>query len=346
MQIEVWQRRWSSMMGYTGVGRLFGVRPVVVVFLIVVCFLAIGLPNLSTHSRFHEVLVFVHIPKCAGTTSKLILQRGFCHRNRCVEALSLRGIQRSWYSVSNVYRGDDNFDSLSFAKLPVATRRRIRLLQGHVPLGSCLLLNSPCYETTVLRDPTARLVSEVHWLIKTQRDFANMSASEFLVQAWDNNILGTLSVLLDNHATRLLSGDSMQNIFYGANLTGFKKLSPLHLERAFKGLAAAYAVGTVEKLEEYFAVLSLRTGYVFPFINEYKNANEYSEELSPRAMIIVKHLNHYDDFLYQKSLAIGRADRTMLGGKKIADAIFKNRRAGTMMGNFYRHPLQRETYLD
>ena len=79
-----------------------------------------------------ETLIYIHIPKCAGTTMTSILRNNYGPRLRRVPI-------GKW----NKFRG----------------RRNIRCFAGHFPYGLHRHISRPCVYATMLRKPVDRVVS-------------------------------------------------------------------------------------------------------------------------------------------------------------------------------------------
>jgi hypothetical protein len=112
-----------------------------------------------TRNRGSRALVFVHIPKAAGSTLRAILRRQFSREET--------------YEVPPGAAFD----------LTAEQREPIRLLMGHVPYGAHELLPVRSDSITMLRDPIDRVASLYYYSLGRQnalRDFiGGMSLAEF-----------------------------------------------------------------------------------------------------------------------------------------------------------------------
>src|SRR5262245_16845682 len=93
-------------------------------------------------------LIFLHIPKPAGTTVHHVLERQFA----ADEVYSLAG--DSWAS----YRRD-------FQRLTLPERKKIRVIKGHMEFGLHELLPQPATYVTVLRHPVDRIMSYYYYVL-------------------------------------------------------------------------------------------------------------------------------------------------------------------------------------
>ena len=95
--------------------------------------------------REDRTLIFLHIPKAAGTTLNRIFRRR--------------------YRKSDIYMFDGSYEKLdTFKKLPPERRRQIRLLCGHMPFGMHKYLLRLADYITILRDPVDRIVSHYFYV--------------------------------------------------------------------------------------------------------------------------------------------------------------------------------------
>lgn len=169
-------------------------------------------------------ILFLHIPKAAGTTLTNALLPNF--------------------SASSVlqFPGGRPLDELSAKE-----RARLQLVYGHFEYGVHELLSQPSEYVTLLREPVDRVISlycfirreprhRLHASLKAE----DVSLEEFLDQQLTREI--------DNHQTRLLSGARLP----------FGELTRTHLERAKRNLARCAVVGVQHRFEEFFASVQQR----------------------------------------------------------------------------------------
>jgi hypothetical protein len=110
-----------------------------------------------------EALIFLHIPKTAGTTLNRIIER-----------------QYSPFAIFTIdpYRVKATSERLK--RIPATRRRRLRVVRGHLPYGIHEYLPQGATYITMLRDPVARVLSAyyfvlrrplnpLHWKLKRER---------------------------------------------------------------------------------------------------------------------------------------------------------------------------------
>jgi Galactose-3-O-sulfotransferase len=128
-------------------------------------------------------LIFIHIPKTAGSTLRPIMDRHYPrHVIRKLDFLPR--------------------DLDAFLKLPDQELSQIRLLQGHFPFGLHEHLSVPVDYLTILRDPVDRIISMYYWIHGNREHVLNklvrsMSLKDFADSGFD---------ITANHQTSLISG--------------------------------------------------------------------------------------------------------------------------------------------
>jgi len=195
-------------------------------------------PSAGTHTRpSDEVLIFVHLPKCGGTTL-----------NRIIE----------WeYNPLRIFSVDPSFFRWSYRKLGKWSTERLDkmdVFKGHMPFGLHERLTRPSTYITFLREPIERSISAyyfaknyvlhpLHWKVK------KMTLDEFV--QWTPN---------HNVQTKLLAG-----LDYAADCSE----DTLALAKA--NLASRFALaGLTERFDECLALLKIMFGWN---ISQYANFN-------------------------------------------------------------------------
>ncbi len=178
-------------------------------------------------------LIFLHIPKTAGSTLRRILERQYdSHR-----IFTLEG----W----RVHEKD-------FSGLPEVARAQVRVLEGHQFFGLHAHLPGPARYLTLLRDPVERLVSQYYHILRSPEHYlrpqvvdGGMSLAEFAH--------AKLAPELDNGQLRYVAG--LGDLPRGA-------VGAEHLERALRILEEHFAVvGLVERFDESVVLMRRTLGW-------------------------------------------------------------------------------------
>ena len=135
-----------------------------------------------------RALLFLHIPKAAGTTLHSVIERQFQP------------------AVTYTIPGADSPQGIKeFIALPPEQREKIRLLKGHMPFGLHKYLSVPATYITMLREPVDRVISHYYCARKNPAHYLHQEVTSKRMTLAD--FVGSgLSTELTNDQTRLISG--------------------------------------------------------------------------------------------------------------------------------------------
>jgi hypothetical protein len=226
-------------------------------------------------NRDKQTIIFLHIPKTAGTTLHRIIERHY-PRDR---------IYTFWQDGS-----PEDFENLSHAR-----RSEFYMLRGHVGFGVHELLPGPSTYFTVLREPIDRVVSYYYFVRRTSQHYChelvtsnNMSLKEFVNSRRD--------FMVDNGQTRMLSG-----LGQGHEL-GFGKCTKEHLEKAKRNLQEKFSVvGLTEAFDETLLLLKSEFGWrkIFYARQNVSTDRPIKDELSQSTLNAIAQNNLLDFELYR-----------------------------------------------
>jgi hypothetical protein len=187
----------------------------------------------TRYSRRDDCLVFMHIPKTAGTSLVSSLMWNYPVHSSL--RLNLLGMPLS------------DLDSI-----PLERRSRLRLLYGHLPYGVHKHIPRPCSYVTIVREPVDRVISAYKYVLKTahHRDHdvvvnGGISLEEYVESFWVDERI--------SRQTRQLC-----NKYDGP-------LDEHDLQRAKRNLEQLLVVGLTECFEETFVLLRRALRFRFPF---------------------------------------------------------------------------------
>jgi hypothetical protein len=231
----------------------------------------------------HEALIFLHLPKCAGTTL-----------NRIIE----------WeYNPLRIFSIDPILYLWSYAKLnrwPRERLARIQVFKGHMPFGIHRRLPQPSTYITFLRDPIDRVISAYYFarnykLHPKHRQVSRMTIEEYVRTSPNHNV-----------QCKLLSGRSFVGDYHAG------ECNDLILEAAKENLENHFRfVGLTERFDEGLALLKIMFGWN---IAKYANFNvtrsrPKKDNLPASTLELIAERNKYDMALYQHVIPIFNATR-------------------------------------
>ena len=180
------------------------------------------------------VILYLHIPKAAGTTLGTILMQKFRRRG-------VLTIQDAKTAVEDL------------ARLPDAKREKLQFIKGHFAYGLHEGLGRPFEYITMLREPVDRVVSHYYYVLRNPAHYLHARVTSKKMSLKDY-ALGGLTKEVDNGQVRLIAGE-----FY-RDPCG--QCSRELLEKAKENLRNHFAVvGLAERFDETLLVLGERYGW-------------------------------------------------------------------------------------
>jgi hypothetical protein len=254
--------------------------------------------------RMNPTLIYVHIPKTAGTTLYSILKKNFERA-------------RIFFSHS----------AADLASLPAEERVRLQLIRGHFPYGIHRCLSQPFEYITILRDPIERTISNYYYVLRSPDHHLHnrlvtqkIGLKEYVIESSNKQ--------LDNGQTRMISGDGFQ--------APFGRCGRELLEQAKHNLQHSFSVvGLTERFDETVLLMARRFGWKRTHYVR-RNTTEKrlpGEQLDPEILEAVRALNALDLELY--------AFATTLFERAVSEQfLFNWKLAGYRAGNRLRTALR------
>ncbi len=221
-----------------------------------------------------ETLLFLHIPKAAGTTLSRVAER---HTPAA----------RQYRLGGNAQAAIEHFN-----RLPEAQRARYRLISGHFPYGVHQRVPGPCAYFTVLRDPVDRVASFYYFVREEPRHYLNEHMTPAQAASLGEFARTTSCPIVDNGQTRQLAGD------WGR--IPFGQCDRALLETAKRNLESVAVVGLTNRFRATLMLLGQR--FDWPHLG-YRKANETqarpaTEVLDGTTRSALESLNALDQELY------------------------------------------------
>jgi len=227
--------------------------------------------------ELNKKLIFLHIPKTAGSTFHMILNK----RYKSDEIKNLFGSRYSEPEIKN------------FIETPVESKKNIRLLKGHMPYGMHNYLPQESKYISVIRNPIERVISQYYYIKKNNYNPLHnlvekdgMSISEFVSSG--------ISVGMNNGHCRFLNGDLDEY--------KFNQCDDILLDRVKENITTNFIwLGLTERFDESILVLSILLGWESPpyYIRENVSRNRKSRDsISKEDLSIIEKYNSLDMKLY------------------------------------------------
>ncbi len=150
--------------------------------------------------RRSPTLIFLHIPKCAGTSFRSLVEAEYRSR----ELL---------YS----YNGELDFSQPNEEFLREFRRRRddIRIVFGHLSFGVHEILGIAPHYATIVRDPIDRVISQYRHIMRDPSSPWHSVAKR--VTSIQEFVAGRFTEMTNNHMVRILAGPPVASGFVGAD---------------------------------------------------------------------------------------------------------------------------------
>jgi len=224
--------------------------------------------------RSHPLILFIHIPKTAGTTLSFILEQHYgpehvfaCHPERWVSGKTPE----------------------DFKDLPAQEREQYQVIRGHFVFGIHENLRDLFTYVAVFREPVDRVVSHYYYARRRKDHYLhkrivaeNLSLKDYVAKG--------LSVEMDNGQTRMVVGQAGLEVPFG-------ECPPEFLETAKHNLKTYFgAVGTSERFDDMLVLLKEQFGWSMPFYINWKVTQNRPNQadISPDVVKVIHQYNAID----------------------------------------------------
>ena len=224
-----------------------------------------------------QKIIFLHIPKNAGSTIRDITRRQY----------SPKGV----FTIPSGVAMESTLEQLE--QLSVHQSQKIQLIEGHFGFGTHELIAQPATYFTFLRKPVDRFISaysyikqtsshEHHQVIKSQ----NFSLDDYV----NSNLIKEQA--LDNIQVRFLSGKRGR-----INRSNLRESA---LEEAKANLKNSFVVvGLVEEFEKSLLLLKKKINWKNVFYISQNRSHQNQTYYSENTLNLIKELNQLDLRLYE-----------------------------------------------
>lgn len=247
-------------------------------------------------------LIFLHIPKTAGSTLHSILRKEYPARH-------------SYFSHS--IRG-----SAALRSMPAKQLDALRIVRGHVPFGIHTAFTQGASEYfTILRDPVSRVVSTYnHFLSPRERKwhgfYEQFHANKYTLREFVES--GSIPNI-DNGMVRFISGDFDRP---------FGSCDSTMLDKALKNLETFALIGLNDDFDAFLLRLCDRYGWATPWYGSRRVAQGGIRlaDVDSETLKTIRKLNTLDLALYDTMKPLIEREQRALGEPfRLRVANFKRR---------------------
>ncbi len=251
-----------------------------------------------------EALVFLHVPKTAGSTLKWIIERQY----------------PTGYTVT-IESEDLLSQYRAFLALPEEARCRLRCVQGHVPFGVHRWLPQGARYITMLRDPVEWTLS-FHAYIRRMQFFDDHPDLTAFRGARGLDLDDFVGFLTDSNMadmqTRMISGQT--DVL--SHLPPYLPLTDDALQCARRNLRESFdCIGLVERFDESLLLMKRKLGWRNVHYRRLNVSEGRSRagELSPGTLQRIRECNRRDVELYEEMSRLFSAEILKAGSAFQAD---------------------------
>jgi hypothetical protein len=276
-------------------------------------------------SKKKKLLIFVHIPKTAGSTFRKICTRQFRKSEKIDLGMRIRKGRplihdnKTFYSLVQGLLKD----------LPSNLKSKLALVfQGHMAYGLHEFFPQPASYITFLRDPVKRVIS--HYL-HTLRSPTYIDREYLLRVGFEGYVTDEqFREAVDNVQTRLLCGEG------GVPKEG--QLTQKDLAKAKERLRNNFAfVGITERFDESLVLAKRELGWRNVYYHKWNVSRRKvtPEELSPHALELAKKKNAFDQKVYQFACELHEQAVKRYGREELQKNITAFQKKNKLFGKWY-----------
>lgn len=237
----------------------------------------------------HKLLIFIHIPKTAGSTLQQLIFHNYRDAERFVLGKASESDKREGKPFREIYSeqlqrikagGDDGLAA-------------VRVLFGHMDFGLHRYLKRDAQYATMIRHPVSRVVSHYRFVRRSPAHYLHdRVVSEDI--SLEEYIGMTKAKELDNGQVRNLFGESQRNIAFGSCAREHLNTALENIDRHF------FFVGVQERFVDSVKELARITGWRVPELQARNVSDAEPEEVPPGVAEEILAHNRLDMELYER----------------------------------------------
>ena len=223
-----------------------------------------------------QLIIFLHIPKTAGTTLRYIIQYQY----------PPAAIYELYGSSGTHLQRVEKIQNLSETK-----KEKLKIISGHLSFGLHEFLLRPCTYFTFLRDPVKRAIS-MYYHCKSRNENLKTTTLEDFIQTPGRT----------NSMTKYLSGEKFKlQLVDPSNVVNYQ-CSVETLELAKRNIREHFEViGLLERFDESLMLLNKQLGWKLPIYKRHNvsKSRSYKEEVCKETIRLIECCNQFDMQLYE-----------------------------------------------
>lgn len=243
----------------------------------------------------NPTVMVIHIPKAAGTTLRVVMERQYCRED-------------IWKIGSDIVGDQERLRELS-----EEGKRKIRVVFGHYCYGLHEGLLQRCDYVTVLRDPVQRLISLYSYAKYGSKAHYLWEAAQRM--PFEKFVTSGITLVADNAQVRQLCGQDRFTMVDGKQIPGndmaipFGEVTEEHLEAAKRNLDLFACVGIAGEFDRFLACMQRGFGWRVGYY-ENRNVTRKKPKVSDESLDIVRKRSilDYELYRYARRLALGERE--------------------------------------
>jgi len=263
----------------------------------------------STPRSVADLVIFLHIPKTAGTTLWSILEKQYGAQQR---RLKYGGITENNNKVRELLANSE--------------AEKLKLVGSHIPFGAHEMTARTTSYFTLMRDPIKWVCSTYYKILRKKTHSLHEK-----VALGNLTINQAIPLIEDNIQTRMLAG--MSDLNWNDPEVPPPPCLPVHLEKARVVLKNNIDVmGLTERFDESLILLQRFYGWKTPFYSRKNVGSNVKASQPPETIELIRARNAFDTELYEFAKELFEEEIERFGRERLKREVsrfhLKNKIAG------------------